>query len=74
MSLYSILNPLTEFGQWMAGRNGPIPKKETALRFGILGAAGIKYVLHSARVNKMLTESGIVVLWRLSSQRALTLK
>jgi hypothetical protein len=54
MSLYSIFNPLAEFGEWVAGRKVPIPKKETALRFGILGAAGIKYVLYSIRVHKTL--------------------
>jgi hypothetical protein len=74
MSLYSIFNPLAEFGEWVAGRKVPIPKKETALRFGILGAANIKYVLDSTRIHNTLMQSETVVLWRSSSQRALTLK
>jgi hypothetical protein len=54
MSLFSLFDPLVEFGEWVGGRKVPKPKKETALRFGILGAAGIKYVPHSTRVHKTL--------------------
>jgi hypothetical protein len=54
MSLFSLFDPLVEFGEWVGGRKVPKPKKETALRFGVLGAAGIKYVLRFTRVHKTL--------------------
>lgn len=44
MGFYDFINWMGDIGEWAAGRKDVV-KKDGVLRFGILGAANIAYVL-----------------------------